>query len=110
MFIAMNRFEVVRGSEGEFEGVWRNRESRIANVPGFIEFHLLRGPEAPDHTLYASHTVWRSYADFLAWTKSDAFADAHRTSGSAKGLYRGHPHFEGFEVVSRLAAATGAAA
>jgi hypothetical protein len=29
-------------------------------VPGFVEFHLLKGPEAEDHTLYSSHTVWQS--------------------------------------------------
>src|ERR1700741_4487945 len=28
----------------------------------FVEFHLLKGPEADDHTLYASHTVWQSRA------------------------------------------------
>ena len=102
MFIAMNRFEVIRASEGDFEAVWRNRPSRLATVPGFLEFHLLRGPEGPDLTLYASHTVWRSRADFEAWTKSDAFREAHRPSGNARALYRGHPAFEGFEVVDRL--------
>jgi heme-degrading monooxygenase HmoA len=29
-----------------------------------IEFHLLKGPEAEDHTLYASHTVWENRAVF----------------------------------------------
>jgi heme-degrading monooxygenase HmoA len=40
---------------------------------GFVEFHLLKGPEAEDHTLYASHTVWENRAVFEAWTKSEAF-------------------------------------
>ena len=35
-------------------------------VPGFVEFHLLKGQEADDHTLYASHTVWESRAAFEA--------------------------------------------
>jgi hypothetical protein len=30
--------------------------------PGFVPFHLLKGPEAEDHTLYASHTVWENPA------------------------------------------------
>ena len=46
--------------------------------PGFVEFHLLKGPEREDHVLYASHTIWRSYADFEAWTRSEAFRAAHR--------------------------------
>ena len=58
MFIAMNRFKVTLGKEQDFEDVWRERESRLNDVPGFKTFHLLRGPEQEDHTLFASHTVW----------------------------------------------------
>jgi heme-degrading monooxygenase HmoA len=60
MFIAMNRFRVTKGSEAAFEHVWMSRDTHLHKVPGFIEFHLLKGPEAEDHTLYASHTVWRA--------------------------------------------------
>ena len=58
MFIAMNRFRVTKGSEEAFEKVWLSRDTHLDRVPGFVEFHLLKGPEAEDHTLYASHTVW----------------------------------------------------
>ena len=73
MFIAMNRFRVAKGSEAAFEQVWASRDSHLDKVPGFVEFHLLKGPEAEDHTLYASHTIWTDKATFEAWTKSDAF-------------------------------------
>ena len=73
MFIAMNRFRVAKGSEAAFENVWMSRDSHLEKVPGFVEFHLLKGPEAEDHTLYASHTVWENRAVFEAWTKSEAF-------------------------------------
>ena len=69
MYIAMNRFRVAKGSETDFEQVWLSRDTHLDKVPGFIEFHLLRGPEAEDHTLYASHTVWTNYAAFEAWKK-----------------------------------------
>jgi Antibiotic biosynthesis monooxygenase len=52
MFIAMNRFKVIKGSEAAFESVWLSRDSHLEKVPGFVEFHLLKGPEAVDHTLY----------------------------------------------------------
>ena len=55
MFIAMNRFRVAKGSEAAFEHVWMSRDSHLEKVPGFVEFHLLKGPEAEDQTLYASH-------------------------------------------------------
>jgi putative heme utilization carrier protein HutX len=64
MFIAMNRFKVKKGSEQAFENVWSSRESYLDRMQGFVEFHLLKGPEADDHTLYSSHTVWSSKANF----------------------------------------------
>jgi heme-degrading monooxygenase HmoA len=73
MFIAMNRSKVIKGSEAAFENVWLSRDSHLDKVPGFAEFHLLRGPE--DHTLHASHTVWKNRATFEAWTKSEAFRE-----------------------------------
>ena len=104
MFIAMNRFQVIRGEEAAFEDVWLSRDSHLDGVPGFVEFHLLRGPEAEDHTLYASHTIWRSKADFEEWTRSEAFRKAHAGAGGNKPLYLGHPRFEGFEVIQTVGA------
>src|SRR6516162_7618281 len=98
MFIAMNRFKVIKGSEAAFENVWLSRDTHLDKVPGFIEFHLLKGPMAEDHTLYASHTVWKNRATFEAWTKSEAFRAAHASAGGNKPLYLGHPQFEGFET------------
>ena len=98
MFIAMNRFRVKKGSEEAFEKVWLTRETHLDRVPGFVEFHLLKGPDAEDHTLYASHTIWQSKSAFEAWTRSEAFRLAHRDAGQNKPLYLDHPQFEGFEV------------
>ncbi|MCB1739818.1 MAG: antibiotic biosynthesis monooxygenase [Gammaproteobacteria bacterium] len=102
MFIAMNRFRVMKGCEAEFETVWKQRDSYLQTVPGFVEFRLLRGPEAEDHTLFASHTLWRDRAAFEAWTHSEQFRKAHASAGRNKPLYLGHPQFEGFETVVSL--------
>jgi heme-degrading monooxygenase HmoA len=104
MFIAMNRFKVRKGSEQDFEQVWLTRETHLDTVPGFIVFHLLKGPERDDHVLYASHTIWRSEADFAAWTRSEAFRKAHGGTGANKPLYLGHPDFEGFTVLQEVTA------
>ncbi|UHD46094.1 antibiotic biosynthesis monooxygenase family protein [Aureimonas altamirensis] len=109
MFIAMNRFKVVKGSEPDFESVWLNRESHLQDLPGFVEFHMLKGPDRDDHTLYSSHTVWASRADFENWTKSEAFRAAHRGAPTSKPLYLGHPEFEGFEVIQTVSRADKAA-
>ena len=102
MFIAMNRFSVRLGEEKAFEDVWLGRETHLGGAPGFIAFHLLRGPTEEDHTLYASHTLWRSREAFEAWTRSEAFRDAHRNAGDNRPLYLGHPRFEGFEVIQEV--------
>ena len=104
MFIAMNRFRVAPGAEAEFETMWTSRDSHLKSVPGFVEFHLLRGPAKEDHVLYASHTIWRSRADFEAWTRSEAFRMAHRGAGGTKPLYLGPPEFEGFEPIQTISA------
>lgn len=102
MFIAMNRFKVLRGSEADFQQVWTSRETHLPGVPGFVSFHLLRGPEREDHTLFASHTIWTSRSAFEDWTRSEAFRRAHAGAGGNKPLYQGHPEFEGFEVVQTV--------
>jgi heme-degrading monooxygenase HmoA len=104
MFIAMNRFKVNKGSEKDFEDLWLGRETHLEDLPGFITFHLLKGPERDDHTLYASHTLWQSQAAFEAWTRSEAFRKAHASAGSNKPLYQGHPEFEGFTALQEVKA------
>ncbi len=99
MFVAMNRFQIARGREADFERVWAERDTHLDGVPGFLEFRLLRGPEADDHTLYASHSIWTDREAFEAWTRSEAFRKAHAGAGERRDLYLGHPHFEGFETV-----------
>ncbi len=102
MYIAMNRFKVAPGSEADFEHLWTSRDSHLRDVPGFVEFHLLRGPTKEDHVLYSSHTIWADHASFEGWTKSEAFRAAHRNAGDNRAMYLGHPEFEGFSVVQTV--------
>lgn len=99
MFIAMNRFKIAKGGEDDFIQIWKSRETYLDSVPGFKEFHLLRGPEEENYTLFASHSIWESRETFEDWTKSEAFRKAHSSAGTAKDIYLGPPQFEGFEVV-----------
>lgn len=99
MYIAMNRFRIAPGHEEDFERLWRERDSQLDDVPGFVEFHLLRGPTDEEAALYASHTVWRSEGDFRAWTDSENFRKAHAQARAPTGTYLGHPVFEGFESI-----------
>ncbi|WP_158818626.1 antibiotic biosynthesis monooxygenase [Methylocapsa sp. S129] len=102
MFIAMNRFKVIKGEEKAFEHLWLSRETYLDQLPGFIEFRLLRGPERDDHTLYSSHTLWADKEMFAAWTQSEQFRAAHAKAGGNKPLHLGHPEFEGFETIQLI--------
>ena len=99
MFIAMNRFKIVLGKEQDFEDVWKNRDTHLKGVPGFKEFHLIKGNTNKEFSLYASHSIWSSKEDFINWTKSEEFRLAHKRAGGNKSVYLEHPKFEGFEKV-----------
>lgn len=99
MFIATNRFMVTEGREADFERVWRERDSQLDQVPGFRDFHLLRGTTEEGHTLYVSHSTWDSRTAFEEWTRSEAFRKAHQNARSPEGTLQGHPRLEAFEVV-----------
>ena len=85
--------------EHTFENIWKKRESYLDEVEGFLSFNLIKGKSLSDHTLYASHSTWKSEEDFISWTKSESFRKAHKDAGTNKDLYLGNPQFEGFNVV-----------
>ena len=46
MYIAMNRFRVLKDRTGDFENAWFNRDSYLHALPGFIAFHS-KAPACP---------------------------------------------------------------
>ena len=99
MYIAMNRFKIKRGEENSFEDIWKTRETHLDKVPGFKNFHLLKGDSNEEYTLYASHSAWVNQESFSTWTKSEAFRKAHKGAGQNQHMYVGRPQFEGFEII-----------
>jgi heme-degrading monooxygenase HmoA len=110
-YIAMNRFRVKAGHEEAFTTVWRERETHLAGVPGFVSFRLLRSATEDGVTLFSTHTLWASEDDFRAWTKSEAFERAHQQvrkgAASMREMYAGPPKMEGFTVVLEENASAG---
>ena len=99
MYIAMNRFKILKGKESFFEDIWKNRDSQLNKVKGFINFNLIKGKDNENYVVYASHSSWKTEQDFINWTKSESFRIAHKNAGKNKDIYIGHPEFEGFKVV-----------
>ena len=100
MYYALNQFRIGAGRGGEFEERWRNRDSFLDEVPGYVAFHLVKGPDDDEgNHLYASFTTWESKQAFTAWTESKAFAKAHAQGKTAPGVVLGPPRFQGWETV-----------
>lgn len=102
MYLTMNRFKVKPGHETTFETIWTGRDSHLPQVPGFVGFHLMKGPERDGYRLYASHTMWESEAAFTAWTRSEAFRAAHKGAGGHSEIYLGPPELEIFQSVQHI--------
>lgn len=102
MYLTMNRFKVLKDRAETFEELWTQRDSHLKSVPGFVSFHLLKGPEFADHVLYVSHSAWESAAAFEGWTKSEAFRAAHKNAGGSRELTLGPPDLEIFESVQEI--------
>lgn len=104
MYIAMNRFTVPAENAEAFEAIWLGRESFLNGMDGFMAFNMLKGPEVDGSILYASHTTWETEDAFRAWTRSEAFRNAHKDAGSTAKLHSGSPQFEGFSTIQTITA------
>jgi len=90
MIVVTNRIPVAQGHEIDFEDRFKRRAHLVDQAPGFVrnEVHRPR-PMKFDHETggwredaeaqgyYCVMTWWRTLDDFIAWTKSPAFAEAH---------------------------------
>ncbi len=94
MFVAMNRFQTVAGRAEDFERIWRERETHLDGVPGFIRFALLRGDEG----VYVSHSTWTSREAFDGWVNSESFRKGH-AQGSLMGILAGPPVVSLYDAV-----------
>jgi heme-degrading monooxygenase HmoA len=90
-YVATNRFSVRKGQQAKFEKRWATRKSRLATLPGFQYFHLMRRvtlssskclydegmTDAAAQENYVSFTIWNKKSDFSAWRTGEAFKEAH---------------------------------
>lgn len=94
MYIAMNRFTIHPGKSGVFEDRWKERNSYLKDVPGFVRFRLLK----LDDTHYSSYAEWDSEQVFQDWTTSESFRQAH-SQPMPEGVFDGHPKLECWDVI-----------
>ena len=74
MYIAMNRFKVMKGAESAFEHVWLSRDTHLDRVPGFLELSPLAMFEGATVTVFDGRC-----GECAAWPR------AGRACGRARG-------------------------
>ena len=106
-----NRIPVAKGHEIDFEDRFRRRRHLVDQSPGFIrnEIHRPR-PMKMDHEsggfvedpdtegYYEVKTWWKSFDDFVAWTRSESFREAH-ADRPPKEMFRGPNELTVHEVM-----------
>jgi heme-degrading monooxygenase HmoA len=110
MIVVTNRIPVAQGFEIDFEDRFRKRAHLVDRAPGFIRNEVHRPqPKKFDHEAngwvddpaaqgyYEVKTWWRTFDDFVAWTKSREFAEAHRNR-APKEMFAGPNVLEIHEV------------
>lgn len=110
MIVVTNRIPVAEGHEIDFEDRFRNRAHLVDESPGFIRNQVLRPrPVRFDHesggwvdapekeSYYEVKTWWSSFEDFVAWTKSPSFREAH-ANRPPKEMFSGPNVLEVHEV------------
>lgn len=110
MIVVTNRIPVAEGHEHDFEERFNNRVHLVDQSPGFIrnEVHrprpmrfdpgsgeFVHNPDEQGY--YEVKTWWRSMEDFVAWTRSEAFAEAHKNR-APKEMFAGPSKLEVHEV------------
>jgi heme-degrading monooxygenase HmoA len=110
LVVVTNRIPVAEGHEIDFEDRFRDRVHLVDQAPGFIrnevhrprpmrfsheEGRFIDDPEREGY--YEVKTWWRNLEDFIAWTKSPSFREAHQNR-PPKEMFRGSNILEVHEV------------
>lgn len=100
MMVVMNRIPVKPEHWDAFEKRFLDRAGLVDSSPGFIRNWVLR-PAKGTSDYHVVMTLWENREAFEAWTRSDAFIQAHkRARETPREIYNGPNVFEMFEVVS----------
>ena len=110
MIVVTNRIPVAPGWEEKFEDRFRDRAHLVDQSPGFVrnEVHRPRPmkmshetgewePDPDKQAYYEVKTWWESWEDFVAWTKSESFREAH-SNRPPKEMFAGRNVLEVHEI------------
>jgi heme-degrading monooxygenase HmoA len=83
VWIGVNRIRTESPAEAdELVEMFKRRSGKVDQQPGFLKFELWREESGTEVMVL---TRWQRKEDFLAWTESEAFRDAHAKAEGAPG-------------------------
>lgn len=80
-FVVMNNIPVTEEGRPLIEYRFKNRAGLIESEPGFIAIRVLRPIKSDTYVIL---TVWQKESDFLKWTNSKSFHQAHNKNSEEK--------------------------
>jgi heme-degrading monooxygenase HmoA len=99
LYVVHNRIEVAVDDAQAFEAAFvTNMRETLRGVPGLVRSMLMR--PATEGQSYVATMEFTSEADFVAWTRSDAFKAAH-ASARTPGM-QAPSSIESFTVVEEV--------
>jgi heme-degrading monooxygenase HmoA len=108
MIVVSNRIQVAAGHEEAFEKRFEGRARLVEKHRGFVRLEILRprkvrlhGAEQGGSEYYVVLTYWESEEDFVAWTASDSFREAH-SNRPPKEMFAGPNVFEMHEIIQHV--------
>ena len=108
MVVVSNRIQVAAGYEAEFEKRFEGRARLVETQPGFVRLEILKPLDVDLHgrtqggsEYYVVLTHWESKEDFVRWTESPAFREAH-SNRPPKEMFSGPNVFEMHEIIQSV--------
>jgi heme-degrading monooxygenase HmoA len=112
MIVVTNSIPVAEGHEIDFEDRFKKRVHLVDRAAGFVRNEVHRPspvkfdhetgswkPDTETQGYYEVKTWWRTFEDFVRWTASPAFAEAH-SNRPPKEMFAGPNVLEVHEVFS----------
>ncbi len=92
MYVVMNRLTVAPEHAENLEHGFSHSAGRMREVPGCVNFNLLKEEGVAGDTVYVALTQWQDKAAFKAWTESESFRRAHANAGQSGAMGEVHAY------------------
>ena len=97
-FVALSRFVVANGMEGEVKRAFNERPHLVDSAPGYVRMDVISPLDRPAEVWLI--TYWRDEESFRVWHRSHEYRESHRGIPRGLKLVPGSAEVRHFEYVS----------